>query len=108
MLRNLPLAIATCGLTACSFATQTTTLASAASEVRPDRRVNVPAVLRFDPQYDSLTVEAEKNSFECSFHKYPTTIGPAIKQSTMKAFEAVFGSIDVTNNASSNPNAVVV
>lgn len=95
-------------LSACTYSTQTSTLASAAAEIRPDRRMNVPAILRFDPQYDTLTVEAEKNSFECSAHRYPSTVGPAIKQSTRKAFEAVFSSVDSTNNTTSNPNAIVV
>jgi hypothetical protein len=108
MFKKLAIVPALCVLGACTYSTQTSTLASAAAEIRPDRRVNVPAILRFDPQYDNLTVDAEKNSFECSAHRFPSTVGPAIKQSTRKAFEAVFSSVDVTNNTGSNPNAVVV
>lgn len=92
----------------CTYATQTTTLASAAAEVRTDEHINGSAILDFDPQYDSLTKDAEKNSYECSAHKYPSTIGPAIKQSTRKAFEAVFDSVDVSSNPTSNPGAVVI
>lgn len=92
----------------CTYSTQTATLASAASEVRTDQRINSAAILSFDPQYDTLTKEAEKNSMECSFHNYPATVGPAIKQSVAKAFEAVFSSIDMSRNPASNPGAVVV
>lgn len=95
-------------LSACTYSTQTGTLAAAAAEVRTSERINSPAILRLDPQYDSLTADAKKNSFECSAHRYQTTIGPAVKQSVRKAFEAVFDSVDVTGNPSSNPNAVVI
>nr|ART39568.1 J440 [uncultured bacterium] len=95
-------------LAGCTYSTQTATLAAAAAEVRTDQRINAPAILSFDPQYDSLTKDAEKNSFECSAHRYPSTVGPAIKQSVAKAFEAVFSQVDMTTNAESNPDAVVV
>lgn len=94
--------------TGCTYSTQTSTLASAAAEVRPDQHISAPLILRFDAQYDSLTKDAVKNSYECSAHRYPSTVGPAIKQSVVKAFEAVFDSVDVTGNASSNPAAVVI
>lgn len=95
-------------LTGCTYSTQTGTLASAASEVRTDEHIRGSAILDFDPQYDSLTKDAEKNSFECSAHKYQSTVGPAIKQSTRKAFEAVFDSVDLSSNPTSNPSAVVI
>lgn len=95
-------------LAGCTYSTQTATLASAAAEIRTDQHISGPAVLDFDPQFDSLTKDAEKNSFECSAHRFPSTIGPAIKSSVRKAFEAVFDSVDVSGNPSSNPGAVVI
>lgn len=95
-------------LSGCTYSTQTATLASAAAEIRTSEHISAPAVLQFDPQYDSLTVNAKKNSFECSAHSYPSTIGPAIKESVRKAFEAVFDTVDVSGNPASNPNAVVL
>jgi hypothetical protein len=95
-------------LCGCTYSTQTTALAAAAAEVRTDEHIKASAILDFDPQYDSLTKDAEKNSYECSAHKYPSTIGPAIKQSTRKAFEAVFDNVDVSSNPTSNPEAVVI
>lgn len=95
-------------LAGCTYSTQTATLASAASEVRTSERISGAAILDFDPQFDALTKDAEKNSFECSAHRYPSTIGPAVKNSIRKAFEAVFDSVDVTGNASSNPDAVLI
>lgn len=95
-------------LGACTYSTQTATLAAAAAEVRTDQRINGTAVLNFDPQYDTLTKDAEKNSFECSAHRYPATVGPAIKQSVAKAFGAVFDNVDLSGNRNSNPNAVVI
>lgn len=95
-------------LSGCTYSTQTATLASAASEIRTSEHISVPALLQFDPQYDSLTVNAKKNSFECSAHTYASTIGPAIKESVRKAFEAVFDSVDISGNPGSNPNAVVL
>ena len=92
----------------CTYGTQTATLAAAAAEVRTDQHISSPATLSFDAQYDSLTKDAAKNSFECSAHRYPSTIGPAIKQSVTKAFEAVFDSVDVSGNPSSNPGAVLI
>jgi hypothetical protein len=95
-------------LSGCTYSTQSAPVASAAAEVRSSERIHVPAILVFDPQYDNLTVDASKNSYACSAHKYPTTIGPAIKDSVRKAFEAVFDSVDVTSNPASNPGAVVI
>lgn len=108
MKRLLVAALAASSLSACTYSTQTATLAGAAAEVRTSEHISAPAILRLDPQFDSLTAFAKKNSYECSAHRYPTTIGPAVKESVRKAFEAVFDSIDVTGNVASNPNAVVV
>lgn len=95
-------------LCGCTYATQTASIPSAAAEVRTDQHIHGTAILRFDPQFDSLTVDAKKNSFACSAHKYPSTIGPAIKESVRRAFAAVFDGVDVTQDAASNPNAVVL
>jgi len=95
-------------LAGCTYSTQTATLASAAAEVRTSEHISGTAILDFDPQFDSLTKDAEKNSFECSAHRFPSTIGPAVKNSVRKAFEAVFDRVDVSNNPSSNPGAVVI
>lgn len=95
-------------LAGCTYSTQTATLASAAAEVRTSERIGGAAILDFDPQFDLLTKDAEKNSFECSAHRYPSTVGPAVKNSVRKAFEAVFDSVDVSSNPSSNPGAVVI
>lgn len=108
MKHKLVLAVSLTLLGGCTYSTQTATLASAAAEIRTSEHISAPAILRFDPQYDSLTVNAKKNSLECSAHSYPSTVGPAIKASVRKAFEAVFDSVDVSGNPGSNPGAVVI
>lgn len=87
-----------CILAGCTHGSEALTVTAPASEVRVDRRVNEPVSVMIDPAIASLSREAAENSYVCSAHSYPITVGPAVKTSLLNVLEEAFSDVKIVES----------
>jgi len=86
-------------LAGCTHSSEALTVTAPASEIRVDRRVDQPVAIVIDPDIDTLSSEAAENSYTCSAHSYPITIGPAVRTSLINVLDEAFSEVNIVSSS---------
>ena len=92
-----------CTMAGCTYHSEALTVKAPASEVRIDRQVGEPVSVFIDPEIEFLSSDAAENSYACSAHSFPVTIGPAIKSSIVNILEEAFTDVQIVESNQTSP-----